>query len=140
MTVHLARQDDAFHMQATNALGQTASLDGAPDIGGHDRGLRPMQMVLASLGACSSIDVILILKKQRQQLTDLKMRVDAEREEGKVPSLFTKIHVHYDCYGPDLKENRVARAVKLSMEEYCSVAKMLEKQCPITYSFAIHAG
>ena len=68
MTIHLDRQDDAFHMRATNALGQHADLDGAPDIGGHDRGLRPMQMVLASLGACSSIDVILILKKQRQQL------------------------------------------------------------------------
>ena len=125
-------------MRADNGEGQTTDFDGSLAIGGGNLAMRPMQTLLASLGACSSIDVILLLKKQRQPLRDLKLRIDADREEGKVPSLFTKINVHYDLYG-DLKPAKVERALQLSMDELCSVGLMLKKQCPITYSYEIHA-
>ena len=136
-TIHLARINNAVHMRATNADGHTADMDGSANIGGTGQGLRPMEMLLASLGACSSIDIVLILKKQRQTLVDLKLKIDAERGEGKKANPFTAIHVHFDMYG-EIKENKAKQAVRMSMEEYCSVAKMLEKACPITHSFTVH--
>ena len=138
-TVTLARINDAMHMRATNADGHTADLDGSAAIGGVGAGLRPMEMLLASLGACSSIDIVLILKKQRQRLDDLRLRVEAQRGAGKKANPFTAIHVHFDMYG-DIKENKAEQAVRMSMEEYCSVAKMLEQACPITHSFTVHAA
>ena len=136
-TITLERINDAVHMRATNADGHTADLDGSAGIGGTGQGLRPMEMLLASLGACSSIDIVLILKKQRQSLTDLKLRIEAERGEGKKANPFTAIHVHFDMYG-DIKEKKAEQAVRMSVEEYCSVVKMLEKACPITHSFTVH--
>ena len=136
MKITLKRIDDAFHMEATNENGNTTRMDGSPKVGGSNQSMRPMQTVIAALGGCSSIDVISILKKQRQPLDDLQIDIDAEREEGVVPSLFTKIHVSYRLYG-DLKEEKVKQAVTLSMEKYCSVVKILEKVAEVSWEYKI---
>jgi len=136
MKITLKRIDDAFHMEATNDTGNTLRLDGSPKVGGSSQSMRPMQAVIAAAGGCSSIDVISILKKQRQPLDDLQIEIEAEREEGAVPSLFTKIHVHYKLYG-DLKEKKVKQAVDLSMEKYCSVMKILEKVAEVSWEYEI---
>ena len=95
-----------------------------------------MQLLLAGIGSCSSIDIIHLLKKQRQQLDDIKITVTAEREKDTAPSLFTDIHVHFELYGP-LDEKKVQRAVALSMDKYCSVTRILEKTAKITYDYTI---
>lgn len=137
MQVELARIDDAYHLQATNETDNTVETDGSPKIGGGNQAFRPMQMVLAAVGGCSSIDVISILKKQRQSLDDIKISVSGERIEGAVPALFTDIHVHYKLYG-DLDQKKAEKAIQLSMDKYCSVSKMLEKVANITWSYEIN--
>ena len=98
--------------------------------------MRPMEMVLSALGSCSGIDVIHLLRKQRQPIEDIQMTITAEREKDKTPSLFTDIHVHYRLYG-QLDEKKVERAVSLSMEKLCSVKLMLDKAVKITWSWEV---
>lgn len=136
MKIELQRINDAFHMEATNEQGNTVYIDGSPAIGGGNLAMRPMQMVLSALGGCSAIDIINILRKQRQPLEDFRVQIEAEREEGMVPSLFTKIHVHYLLHG-DLKENKVEKAVNMSMEKLCSVKMILDKTAEISWSYEI---
>jgi putative redox protein len=115
---------------ASNAAGATGVIDGPADMGGENAGLRPMETLLAALAGCSSMDVILIMKKQRQKLERLEVEVDGERADT-VPAVFTKIHLRFKGYGPiDLK--RFQKAVELSIEKYCSVSKMLQPAVPIT--------
>ena len=114
--------DDAYHLEAKNEDGRTVEMDGAPAIGGSNKGMRPMQLMLAAAGSCSSIDIISILKKQKQKLMDLEVEVTAEREKEKVPSLFTDIHIHFKLKG-DLADEKVKRAVNLSVDKYCSVVR-----------------
>jgi putative redox protein len=132
MVIKLERLDDAFHLRATNETGNTVETDASPAIGGGGKGMRPMEMLLSSLGACSSIDVIDILNKMRQPLQDIKVTLNGEREKDKTPSLFTDIHVVFDLYG-DLDRDKAQRAVDMSMEKYCSVAKIVEKTAQITW-------
>jgi putative redox protein len=113
-------------------------MDGSPEIGGTGNGARPMQVLLMSLGGCSSMDVLSILKKMRENVEDYKVEINGERREGEVPAVFTKIHVHYILKGK-LNENNVNKAINLSMEKYCSVTKMLEPTVEITHSFEIVA-
>lgn len=136
MKIILKRLDDAYHMEAVNEEGCKIETDGAPKIGGGNKGMRPMQLLLVAAGSCSSIDIISILKKQKQELKDLDVEVTAEREQDKVPSLFTEIHVHYKLSG-DLSEDKVKRAVSLSMDKYCSVVKIMEKTAKVTSSYEI---
>lgn len=136
MKIELQRINDAFHLEAKNEDGKTVYIDGSPAIGGSNLAMRPMQMVLAALGGCSAIDIINILRKQRQPLEDFRVNIEAEREEGKTPSLFTKIHVHYILQG-DLKPNKVEKAVNMSMEKLCSVKMILDKTAAISWSFEI---
>lgn len=124
-------------MEARNEEGNVIHIDGAPDVGGENRGFRPMQLLVAGVGSCSSIDVISILKKQRQDLQGLKVEVDAKRQENTVPSLFETINIHYILNG-NLDEGKVEKAINLSLDKYCSVAKTLEKTAKITYSFEIN--
>lgn len=124
-------------------VGQTASghavvMDGPPDIGGHNLGPRPMEMVLLGLGGCTAVDVMMILQKGNQDVRDCKIEVSAERADS-VPKVYTKIHVHYIVSGKDLSEPKVARAVSLSSDKYCSVSKMLEQAAEITHDFEIVA-
>ncbi|MCB0621980.1 MAG: OsmC family protein [Saprospiraceae bacterium] len=136
MKITFERLDDAFHLQAKNEMGNVVETDGATDIGGSNKAMRPMQLMLVGLGSCSAIDVIHILRRQRQAPDDIKLTVTAEREKDKTPSLFTDIHLHFELFG-DLPEKKVARAVELSMDKYCSVARLLEKTARITSSYEI---
>ena len=124
MTVELNRIDDAFLFETTNDEGLTVLADASPDIGGSGKALRPMQLVLAAVASCSSIDLVLLLTKQRQQVTDLRVRVEGTRADT-VPKVFTAIHVHYLLAGA-LDEKKVERACRLSMEKLCSVSMMLK--------------
>ena len=122
--------------EVTTESGHTLVTDGSPNNGGENAGPRPMELVLSALGGCSGIDVALILEKSRQQVTDCTIEIDATRADA-VPAVFTDIHVHYTVTGRDLDPKRVARAVALSVEKYCSVTRMLEKSVNITHSFNI---
>ncbi len=124
MTVNLHRLDNAFHLQATNEEGLTVETDGSVAIGGQNAGMRPMQLVLAAVGSCSSIDVILLLQKQRQDLQDIRIAVTGTRREEE-PRLFTAIHVAYTLVGA-IDEKKAERACRLSMEKMCSVSLMLK--------------
>jgi putative redox protein len=132
MEIQIERLDNAFHLRATNESGNTVETDGSPAIGGSNKGMRPMEMLLSSLGACSSIDVINILNKMHQPLQDIKITLLGEREKDAIPSLFTDIHVKFDLYG-DLDVDKAKRAVDMSMEKYCSVTKILEKTAKVTW-------
>ncbi len=136
ITIEINRLGEGFHMEAVNEQGNTLHMDASPDIGGTNSGMRPMQLLLAAFGGCSAIDLISILKKQRQDLRDLKIAVTGERETGVVPALYTEVHAHFKLYG-ELDPEKVEKAVSLSVEKYCSVAKTLEKTAKVTYSFEI---
>lgn len=136
MKIEFERIDSDYHMRATNEEGVSAETDGSLEIGGHNVAMRPMQLMLVGLGSCSSIDVISILRKMKQPLEDIKISVEAEREQGKQPSLFTSINVHYRLFGK-LDPEKAERAIELSMTKYCSVAKIIEKTAKIDYSFEI---
>ncbi len=110
----------------TDAKGHTMKIDIPADQGGHGDGLRPMQTVLAALCGCSAVDVISILKKQRQTLSDLVIKVDGERQKGVEPSLWEKVHLLFQITG-DVEPGKASRAVQLSMEKYCSVAETLRR-------------
>jgi putative redox protein len=123
-------QAGAAKFIATNAAGATGVIDGPADLGGEHAGLRPMETLLAALAGCSSMDVIKILKKQRQHLERLEVEVNAERADA-VPAVFTKIHLRFKAHGAvDLK--KLEKAVALSVEKYCSVSKMLQPKVEIT--------
>lgn len=134
--IELQRVSGDFHMEAQNEQGSTIHIDASPDIGGTNQGMRPMQLLLSGLGSCSAIDLINILKKQKQPLTDIKITVTGEREADAIPSLFTKVHTHFKLYG-ELEEVKVGKAVGLAVDKYCSVAKTLEKTATVTHSFEI---
>ena len=123
-------------MEAVNEDGVSVHMDGTPDIGGKNLGFRPMQMLLAAAGGCSTIDIIDILRKQRQDLNDIKVEVTGERVSKGNYTEFSTIHLHYTLSG-DLNEKKVARAIELSLSKYCSVTKTLEKTAKISCSFDI---
>jgi len=137
MKVELKRVNDAFHFEAVGAANVPVHIDGSPEIGGVDAGARPMEMILMGLGGCSAIDIVLILQKQRQLIEDLAITVEGERVPNETPSIFKTIHVHYSFKG-DLSEEKVKRAIELSMEKYCSVTAILNKTAEVTHSFSIH--
>ncbi len=116
--------------------GHAVVLDGAPEAGGRDLGIRPMESLLIGLGACTAFDVVSILKKGRQPLADCVVEVEAERTET-VPKVFTRIHVHFVVTGTGLDPKKVARAVKLSAETYCSASAMLGATAEISHDVEI---
>lgn len=123
-----------------SSSGHTVVMDGPPDHGGQNKGPRPMEMMLLGLGGCTSFDVMNILKKSRQSVTDCETRIEAERSD-EVPSVFTRIHIHFVVSGDNLKENLVKRAVQLSAEKYCSASIMLERGgVEITHDYEIKSG
>jgi putative redox protein len=142
MRVELVRVDDAFHFEAAGSSDTKVHIDGAPDIGGHNAGARPMELLLMGLAGCSAIDVVLILKKQRQQITDFRIVAEGERvQEGTSDRKpFRSMHLHFKLKGVDLDEAKVARAVKLSMEKYCSATAQFESTAAITHSVSVEAA
>ena len=121
---------------AMTQTGHEIIMDGAPDHGGNNEGARPMELLLLGMGGCTGFDVVGILKKARAELASLKIELEAERADS-VPSVFTKIHVHFILTGKGLKENLVERAIELSAEKYCSASIMLGQTADITHSFEI---
>jgi putative redox protein len=138
MKIELRRLNDAFHLEAANEQGNTIQIDASPDIGGQHLGMRPMQVLLSALGGCSAIDVINILRKQRQQLTDIRITVTGEREKDAVPAPFVAAHIHFKLYG-EIDNDKAEKAVSLAVEKYCSVAETMAKTT-ITHSFEVIRG
>ena len=122
--VELRRVNGDFGFEAKDADGHIAHIDSSPETGGQNFGIRPMQMLLMGLGGCSGIDIVSILKKQRQTVEDLSMTIDGEREKGKDPSLWETIHVVIRLKG-DIDPDKAKKACELSMDKYCSVAATL---------------
>jgi putative redox protein len=139
MEIHVKRTDNDFNMEATNEDGNSLSMDGSKEIGGNGKGMRPMQLLLAALGGCSSIDVISILRKQKQELDSIEVKVNGDRDPVGVEgySLFKTIQVHFIVKG-NIDKDKVERAVALSMEKYCSVTKTLEPTAKITYKVSVN--
>jgi len=116
--------------------GHSVVMDGPPESGGRNLGVRPMEMVLLGMGGCTAFDVVLILQRQRQDITDCQVELSAERAED-VPKVFTKIHVHYIVKGNGLDEKKVARAVDMTADKYCSVSIMLAQSVEVSHDFEI---
>jgi putative redox protein len=116
--------------------GHSVVMDGAPESGGRNLGVRPIEMLLLGMGGCTSFDVISILRKSRQQVLDCVVELEAERAT-EVPKVFTEIHAHFVVSGKDLDEKKVARAVDLSANKYCSASLMLGKTATITHDFEV---
>ncbi|MCW8945799.1 MAG: OsmC family protein [Sedimenticola sp.] len=123
-------------MVGESGSGHAIVMDGPPDFGGRNLGVRPMEMMLLGLGGCTQFDVVHILRKGRNEVSLCEVELDAERAE-KDPKVFTKIHVHFRVAGPGLTEKSVARAVKLSAEKYCSASIMLGQVVEITHDFEL---
>ena len=123
--------------EATSGSGHTVVMDGPPDHGGTNQGVRPMEMLLMGVGGCASFDVIHILKKSRQDVTGCVAELEADRVDD-VPAVFSKIHLHFVVSGNKLKDTLVKRAVELSAEKYCSASIMLSKGgVEISHSYEI---
>ena len=129
---------DGMSFIAETGSGHAFVMDGAPEGGGHNLGPRPMETVLAGLGGCTAYDVVVILKKSKQQVTGCDVQLQAERAETD-PKVFTKIHMHFVVRGRDLKPSVVESAIKLSHGKYCSASAMLGKTAAITYDCKIVA-
>lgn len=137
MKITLSRLNRDYHFEARNDTGNTIEMDGSPAIGGKNLGARPMQVVLMALAGCSSIDVVSILRKMKQEPDTYDAEVEAEREEGRVPALFTNIHLRFILTG-DLDVDKVEKAARLSAEKYCSVSRILEKTAKISWSCKVN--
>jgi putative redox protein len=127
---------DHMSFVGESGSGHSVVMDGAPDAGGRDLGVRPLEMLLLGLGGCTAFDVVSILRKSRQQLVDCEVEIEAERAES-IPKVFTKIHLHFIVSGRDLDQGKVAKAIDLSADKYCSASRMLEKTAAITHDFEI---
>jgi putative redox protein len=136
MKIELKRLNDAVHFECTSEEGLRAETDGSPDIGGENKAPRPMQLLLMAHASCSAIDVVHLLKKMRQPLTDIRVVADSERATDEVPAVFKKIHLHYILSG-QLDEKSAEKAIRLSTDKYCSVGAMLSKTAEITWTFEI---
>lgn len=119
--------------------GHSVVMDGPPENGGRNMGIRPMEMLLIGMGGCASFDVVHILKKSRNNVSDCEAEIEAERTDSE-PKVFKKIHIHFIVKGEGLTEKAVTRAVSLSAEKYCSASIMLGKTAEISHDFEIVEG
>ena len=127
---------DHMSFVGESGSGHSVVMDGSPEHGGRNLGVRPMEMLLIGLGGCTAFDVVLMLQKSRQNVIDVEVALDAERAED-IPQVFTDIKAHFKVWGKELSAKHVERAVTLSAEKYCSATKMLEKSATITYTWEI---
>jgi len=127
---------DNMSFVGESGSGHSVVMDGAPDSGGRNLAARPMEMVLIGMGGCTAFDVVMILKKARQPISDCIVEISAERADD-IPKVFTKIHVHYIIKGLGLSEKQVEKAVNLTAEKYCSVSIMLAATAEVTHDFEI---
>lgn len=124
---------------AQSPSGHALVMDGPPELGGHNLGPRPMEMLLMGMGGCTAIDVVNMLRKARQHLRSCEVDIEAERADSD-PKVFTQIHVHFILTGQDLNPKNIERAIHLSAEKYCSASIMLGQTAKITHTFEIRDG
>ena len=136
MEIEVNLVNKAYHFEAKNEGGNIVNIDASPAIGGENKGVRPMELLIMGLGGCSGIDVLSILRKQKIEPEGFRVTLHAEREKDKTPSLFTDIHLKFIFKGA-IDEKKAQRAMELSMDKYCSVAKTLEKTAKITYELVV---
>ncbi|MGR3809877.1 OsmC family protein [Jiulongibacter sp. NS-SX5] len=138
MKVVLKREDDAFHFTGKGSSDVLTHIDASEKVGGHNLGNRPMELLLMGLGGCASIDVVLILQKQKQVIEDYRVVIDGDREtiEGTQMSPFRKINLHFEIKG-QVDPKKLERAIKLSMDKYCSATAQLRDSAEITHSYEI---
>ena len=137
MKINIERIDGNFKMSARNETGNEIMLDGSKDIGGAEAGFRPMQLLLAAVGGCSSIDVLLILKKQKQQVEHFNVEVLSEKVKVESHSEFKEILLHFQFKG-NVEAEKAKKAIEISLEKYCSVSKALEAKSKINYQLSIN--
>jgi putative redox protein len=123
-------------MLGESGSGHAVVMDGPPELGGRNLGVRPMEMLLLGMGGCTEFDVMLILRKARAEVTDCVVELEAERAAAD-PKVFTRIHAHFIVSGRGLSEKQVARAIRLSAEKYCSASIMLGATAEISHDFEI---
>lgn len=133
------RWHDGMSFVAETGSGHLVAMDGAPEAGGRNLAPRPMELLLAGAGGCTSFDVVMILKRGRQDISDCEVKISAERADVD-PKVFTRIHFHFIVTGHGLKSDTVERAIKLSSEKYCSASIMLGKTAEMTHSWEIVEG
>lgn len=127
---------DGAMMVAESGSGHAVVMDGPPDFGGRNLGVRPMEMLLMGLGGCTQFDVLMILRKGRYKVTECVVEIGADRAESE-PKIFTRIHIHYKVTGSKLTDKAVDRAVKLSAEKFCSASIMLGAMAEVTHDYEI---
>ncbi|MEN9501480.1 MAG: hypothetical protein RI964_765 [Pseudomonadota bacterium] len=127
---------DNMSFVGESGSGHSVVMDGPPELGGRNLGVRPMEMLLLGLGGCASFDVVLILQKSKQAVTDCEVEITAERADTE-PKVFTRIHLHFIVKGHDLAVEKVERAIRLSAEKYCSASIMLGKTATVTHDFEV---
>jgi putative redox protein len=139
MEVVLKRIDQDFHFEAVGSSPVPVHIDAAEGIGGHNAGARPMELLLMGLGGCTAIDVILILKKQRQIIEDFQIRLSGTREkiEGTEKTPFRTIHIQFELKG-QIDGSKALRAIQMSMEKYCSATAQLEPSSLITHTLLLN--
>ncbi|GAA3966000.1 OsmC family protein [Allohahella marinimesophila] len=136
MKATIAWKGDALFEAKTDS-GHTLTIDGPPDQGGKNQGPRPMETMLVGLGACTSFDVMMILRRSRQVVSDCVATVKAKRAD-EIPAVFTDIHIHFEIKGTDVSPKQVERAIKMSADKYCSASIMLERGgVKITHDYTI---
>lgn len=131
------KKNSGYHFEASNEDGIVVNIDASPDIGGKGKGVRPMQLLLMGLGGCGGIDIVNILTKQKQSIDDFQIFVEGDRETGATPSLYKKIEMIFALKGK-LDEDKVKRAVSLSVDKYCSVKATLDKTAEINYRIELN--
>ena len=127
---------DGMLMVGKSGSGHAVVMDGPPEIGGENLGVRPMEMLLLGMTGCTVIDVVSTLKKMREDVVDCQTQVSADRSE-EYPKVFTNIHVHFVLRGKQLNPSKVDKAIKLSAEKYCSASIMIGKTAIITHDYEI---
>ena len=137
MQVKLTRKTAPFHFEATNERQMIVEMDSSAQLGGENRGVSPMEMVLMGLGGCASIDLGLILNKQKQVLDDCQLEITGERDDTPAKA-FKEIHIHFILKGT-LDEKKVNKALELTLTKYCSVAMSLKESIEVNYSFEIES-
>ncbi|NBC25108.1 MAG: OsmC family peroxiredoxin [Bacteroidetes bacterium] len=137
MEISINRVNEAVHFEIENASQATISVDGAPAIGGEDKGLRPMELVLAALATCGAFELVTILKKQKQNLQNLNIKVIGERKEGKGARSFSHIAMVFTIDG-EVKKKKAERALDLAFDKYCSVRASLDPEIEVSYEVLIN--
>jgi len=138
--ITLKRMNDKMHFECANEDGNTIQTDGSEGIGGEGKGVRPMQLLLMATASCSSIDIVMILNKMRVDFDDLKVEVEAEREQMDTYSRWKTIHLKFIIIGKDVSVKKAEKAAKMSIEKYCSVSKALEHSSEISWEVVIEEG